>query len=66
MNDEVSGLSSRAQHTGTLASLVNRTSILFWISHVVSLGFEMNYRHSAVKFALKFAVSIKFKVVESK
>jgi hypothetical protein len=53
MNDEVSGLPSCAQHTGAFASLVNRASIFFRISHVVSLRFEPDYRHSAVKLTLK-------------
>jgi len=57
MDNEIGGLSSRAEHTSTLASLVAGTCVLLYIPHVVLLGLEPNHWHPVVELSLNHVLN---------
>lgn len=57
MNDEIRRLTSGAQNTLALASLVAWACVVFLVSNVVFTRLEMNKRHLAVKFSCYLIVN---------
>ena len=51
-DDEVGGLTGGRQHSSSLACLVDRARVFFWVWFVTLVWLEVNQWHLVVKFGL--------------